>query len=60
MIFSPTPKAEEPAAAAEDPWIEEAPEITHLTDDTFADKLAENKNMLVMFYAPCELLHIFF
>jgi len=51
-LENPTPKAEEPAAAAEDPWIEEAPEITHLTDDTFADKLAENKNMLVMFYAP--------
>ncbi|XP_052805194.1 protein disulfide-isomerase A5-like [Mya arenaria] len=36
----------------ESTWEDEAPEITHLHDDTFANFLATHSSVLVMFYAP--------
>uniref|UniRef100_A0A914UM83 Thioredoxin domain-containing protein n=1 Tax=Plectus sambesii TaxID=2011161 RepID=A0A914UM83_9BILA len=53
-LENPTAKSEEPAEAAapEAKWSDEPSEVVHLTEATFADFIANNPSVLVMFYAP--------
>lgn len=48
-----SPKASPPP---EPEWSEQVSDVNHLTNDNFDSFLAANRKVLVMFYAPCELL----
>jgi hypothetical protein len=56
FFHSPKPP-EEPKQEAE--WADEPSEVVHLLDDNFEAYIKEHPSVLVMFYAPCKLLHVF-
>ena len=52
FMASPSPE-EAPKEPEEAAWKDaEDTEVTHLTDETFADFMAEEESVMVMFYAP--------
>lgn len=57
--FMKNPKEPPLPPPPEKPWIEEESNVVHLTEDNFKTFLKKKKHVLVIFYAPCELIFFY-
>lgn len=58
ISFMKSPEQPPPPPAPEKPWSEEESAVVHLNEANFKSTLRKKKKALVMFYAPCESIHV--